>query len=191
MNTQEIEEIYKHTFDGLNFFYRDTELSEKLISKYEIGKILKETGFTDMSYKAGGLICNLRYLIASANAKNVSSVNPHSAQFGHVILKSDSFFKILDIYKIDSRTQILLLEIPEIATELFASTNSENENELIQKGRKNFETNILLPPVMSLQSDAWTEGTEAPIGMSSRGKFFYDDGKNIDTNTKPWWKFWE
>ncbi len=190
MNTQEIEVIYNQTFEGLNFFYRDTELSEKLIAKYEIGKILKETGFTDMSYKAGGLICNLRFLIASANAKNVSSVNPHSAQFGHVILKSDAFFKVMDIYRIDSRTQILLLEIPEIAVELFASTNSENENEIILKARKNFETNILLMPVMSLQSDAWKEGTESPIGMSSRGKFYYDKDKKTDTATKSWWKFW-
>lgn len=188
MNNEEIEAIYNQTFNGLNFFYRDTDLSEKLVAKYQIGKILKETGFTDMSYKAGGLVCNLRYLIASANAKDVSSVNPHSAKFGHVILKADVFFKVLDIYTIDNRTQILLLEIPEKADALFASTNSENENELIQKARKNFETNILLPPVMSLQSDAWKEGTESPIGMSSRGNFFYEEDN--DTKTKPWWKFW-
>ena len=108
MNNTEIEEIYKQTFSGLTLFYRDTTLSEGLISKYQIGQILTERGFTDMTYKDGGLVTNCRYLIASANAKDLSAFNPDSKQFGHVLLTSNAFFKVLDIYKIGNKTQIFL-----------------------------------------------------------------------------------
>jgi len=190
MDNKETEAIYNQAFNGLSFFYRDTDLSEKLISKYKVGQILKERGFTDMSYKAGGLVSSLRYLIASANARDVSSVNPDGAKFGHVILKSNAFFKVLDIYTIGDRTQIFLLEIPETAVELFSATTSNIENDIIKKARENFETNIRILPVAVLQSEAWKEGTEFPIGMSTKGVFFLDEDNNTGTATKPWWKFW-
>jgi hypothetical protein len=71
MDNKKVEEIYNQTFAGLTLFYRDTTLSETLISKYHVGQILTERGFTDMSYKGGGLATNFRYLIASAHAKDL------------------------------------------------------------------------------------------------------------------------
>src|SRR5690606_18841919 len=102
--------------------------SENLISRYQIGQILTERGFTDMSYKGGGLTTNFRYLIASANAKDLSAFNPDAAQFGHVLLSSNTFLKVLDIYKIGNKTQVFLLEIPETAVDFFASVTSCVEN---------------------------------------------------------------
>src|SRR5689334_25221514 len=104
MDNKQIEEIYNQTFGGLTLFYRDTTLSEDLISKYRVGQILNERGFTDMSYKGGGLASNLRYLIASAHAKDISAISPDSAIFGHVVLRSNAWFKLLDIYKIGDKT---------------------------------------------------------------------------------------
>ena len=92
MDNKQIEEIYSKTFSGLTFFYRDTTLTENLISKYQVGQILTERGFTDMSYKGGGLATNLRYLIASPNAKDLSAFNPEGKQLGHVLLSSNAFF---------------------------------------------------------------------------------------------------
>jgi len=115
MDNEQIEEIYNQTFGGLTLFYRDTTLSENLISKYKVGQILTERGFTDMSFKGGGLATNFRYLIASANGKDLSAFNPNSEQFGHILLSSNAFFKVLDIYKIEDKTQVFLLEIPETA----------------------------------------------------------------------------
>ncbi|MBZ0244226.1 MAG: hypothetical protein K8F24_13485, partial [Bacteroidales bacterium] len=124
MDNEQIEEIYNQTFPGLRFFYRDTNLSENLISKYAVGQILTERGFTDMSFKCGGTATNCRYLIASANAKDVSAINPDAAKFGHVLLSANAFFKVLDIYKIGNKTQIFILEIPETAVDFFESTDS-------------------------------------------------------------------
>ena len=120
MENKQIEEIYNSTFSRLTLYYRDTTLDTNLILKYQVGQILTERGFTDMSYKGGGLATNLRYLIASANARDLSALNADSKQYGHVLLSANVFFKVLDIYKIGYKTQIFLLEIPVSAVDFFA-----------------------------------------------------------------------
>lgn len=197
MDNKQIEEIYNQTFGGLTLFYRDTTLPENLISKYQIGQILKERGFTDMSYKGGGLAENFRYLIASANGKDVSVLNSDSAQFGHILLSSNAFFKVLDIYKIGDKTQVFILEIPESAIDFFEKATSNIEEEIIKKARESFDTKIKLEPVPELQSPEWKERTEFPIGMNDEGELFYQLDKEKPNGTennsdkgKPWWKFW-
>ena len=178
MDNKQIEEIYKQTFGGLTLFYRDTTLSEKLISKYSVGQILTERGFTDISYKGGGLTTNFRYLIASANAKDLSAFNPDNAKFGHVLLSSNAFFKVLDIYKIGEKTQIFILEIPATAVDFFASVISNIEEDIIKKARENFDMKINSEPIAELQTQEWKERTEFPIGMNDKGEFFYNSTHN-------------
>lgn len=208
MDNKQIEEIYNQTFSGLTLFYRDTTLAENLISKYQVGQILTERGFTDMSYKGGGLTTNFRYLIASANAKDLSAFNPDSKQFGHVLLSSNAFFKVLDIYKIGDKTQVFLLEIPATAVDFFASATSSVEVDITKKARESFDTKLNSEPIAELQTNEWKERIEFPIGMNDKGEFFYQaDNKTSTTknttqtdNTsfvekqiqqeKPWWKFW-
>lgn len=209
MNNKQIEEIYNQTFGGLTLFYRDATLSEILISKYQVGQIITERGFTDMSYKGGGLATNFRYLIASANGKNLSALNPESAKFGHILLSSNAFFKVLDIYKIDDKTQIFLLEIPATAVDFFANANSSVEEDITIKARESFDKKHNAEPIPELQTQEWKQRTDFPLGMSDKGELFYqlDSKKSIssdiraenqnDTETrnktkqeKPWWKFW-
>jgi len=207
MNNQELEVILNQTFSGLTLFYRDTNLDENLISKYELGQIIMERGFTDMTYKGGGLSSNLRYLIASSSGKDLSIFNPDSKNYGHIVLTSNAYFKILDIYKIENKTQIFLLNIPEESKEIFKKIKTNIEEEIIQKARKNFEDKINVALIEELESKEWKERTEFPIGMNDKGEFFYDDFKQVTktnvektiteqpknsttSNNKPWWKFW-
>lgn len=208
MDNKQIEEIYNQTFSGLTLFYRDTTLSENLILKYQVGQILTERGFTDMSYKGGGLATNFRYLIASANARDLSAFNQDTKQFGHVLLSSNAFFKVLDIYKIGDKTQVFLLEIPATAVDFFATATSSVEEDITKKARESFDTKINAEPIAELQTNEWKERTEFPIGMNDKGEFFYQADSKISTtkNTtqteiinkadnqtqqeKPWWKFW-
>ena len=199
MDKKQIEEIYNQTFGGLTLFYRDTTLSENLISKYQVGQILTERRFTDMTYKGGGLSTNFRYLIASANGKDLSAFNPNSAQFGHILLSLNAFFKVLDIYNIGDKTQVFLLEIPVTAVDFFASVISSVEEDITKKARESFDTKCNAEPIPELQTQEWKQRTEFPIGMSDKGELFYqsDNKKPISTDTdnqteqgKPWWKFW-
>lgn len=186
MDNKQIEEIYNQTFGGLTLFYRDTTLSENLISKYHVGQILTERGFTDMTHKGGGLTTNFRYLIASANGKDLSAFNPDSAQFGHILLSSNAFFKVLDIYKIGDKTQIFLLEIPATAVDFFASATSNIEEDITKKARESFDTKCNAEPIPELQNLEWKQRTEFPIGMSDKGEFFYqaDNKKPVSTEKK-------
>lgn len=207
MDNNQIEEIYNNTFAGLTLFYRDATLSESLISKYKVGQILNERGFTDMSYKGGGLTTNFRYLIASSKAKNMGAINIESAKSGHVLLSSNAFFKVLDIYKIGDKTQVFLLEIPANAIDFFAGVTSNIEEDITAKARESFEVKINSEPIPELQTIEWKERTEFPIGMTDKGEFFYtptsneqtteletetdpDKEEDINNGQKPWWKFW-
>lgn len=206
MKNSRLKTIYNETFSGLKLFYRDTNLSEDLISKYKIGQIIQEKGFTDMNSIGGGLSGNLRYLIASAHPKDLSKFNPDSAKNGHFLLDSIAYFKVLDIQKIEGKTQIFLLNIPDNSISLFKNSSSNLEEEIIEKARKKFidKRNIALIP--ELQTENWKERTKSPLGMSDTGELFFDDSKikiespkridvdvtkkTITINKKSWWKFW-
>jgi len=206
MKNSRLKTMYHETFSDLKLFYRDTNLSEDLISKYKIGQIIQEKGFTDMSSIGGGLSGNLRYLIASSHPKDLSKFNPDSAKIGHFLLDSIAYFKVLDIQKIDGKTQIFLLNIPDNSISLFKNSSSNLEEEIIEKARKKFidKRNIALIP--ELQTENWRERTKSPLGMSDIGELFFDDSKIkteslkridvditkkvIEINKKPWWKFW-
>ncbi|MBF4508177.1 hypothetical protein IRZ83_15985 [Flavobacterium sp. JLP] len=206
MKNSRLKTIYNETFSDLKLFYRDTNLSEDLISKYKIGQIIQEKGFTDMTSMGAGLSGNLRYLIASANAKDISKFNPDSAKIGHFLLDSIAYFKVLDIQKMDNQTQVFLLNIPDNSISLFKNSSSNLEEEITENARKKFSKKINLPLVPELQTEEWKLRTKSPIGMNENGELFFDDSKIkiespkkieidiekkiISINKKPWWKIW-
>ncbi|WJS95513.1 hypothetical protein NYQ10_03455 [Flavobacterium johnsoniae] len=206
MKNSRLKTMYNETFSGLKLFYRDTNLSENLILNYKVGQIIQEKGFTDMSSIGGGLSGNFRYLIASAHAKDLSKFNPDSAKIGHFLLDSIAYFKVLDIQKIENKTQVFLLNIPDISISLFKNSTSNLEEEIIEKAQKRFREKIDLPLIPELQTENWKERTKSPLGMDDNGNLFFDDSKiktespkriDVDTtkkvieiNKKPWWKIW-
>jgi len=206
MKNVRLKAIYSETFSDLKLFYRDTTLPEDLITNYKIGQIIQEKGFTDMTSIGGGLSGTLRYLIASANAKNLSKFNPDSVKTGHFLLDTIAYFKVLDIQKIDGKTQIFLLNIPDNSLSLFKNSTSNLEEEITEKARKKFADKMNLAVVQELQTLEWKERTKSPIGMNDDGELFFDDskiklqplkrievdtvGKTIKVNKKPWWKIW-
>lgn len=206
MKNKRIKETLDETFSDLKLFYRDTNLTENLISNYKIGQIIKEKGFTDMTSMGGGLYGNFRYLIASANAKDLSKFNPDSSKMGHFLLDEISFFKVLDIQKIENKTQVFLLHIPDNSLSLFKNSTSNIEEEITEKARQKFISKINSPLIPELQTENWKEKTKLPIGMNDQGEMFFDDStikieeskrieidkdkKTIEINKKPWWKIW-
>ena len=173
MDNKKMEEIFNETFSGLALFYRDTNLSENLISKYKVGQIIMERGFTDMTYKGGGMSTNFRYLIASSSGVDLSAFNSNSKGFGHIVLASDSYFKVLDIDNLENKTQVFLLNIPEHSIELFKSSTTNIEKDIINKARLSFIEKKDSSLINELETQEWKERTEFPIGMNDKGEMFY------------------
>ena len=175
MKNKRIKDILDETFSDLKLFYRDTTLSDDLISKYTIGQIIREKGFTDMSYIGGGLSGNCRYLIASSDARDLSKFHTDSAKNGHALLDDNSFFKVLDIQKNNNKTQVFLLNIPGNSLTLFKNSTSNLEEEIKEKAKHKFTSKINAPFIPELQTENWKERTKAPIGMSDTGELYFDD----------------
>ncbi|GAA5042803.1 hypothetical protein GCM10011506_45680 [Marivirga lumbricoides] len=181
MTNEEIQSIMNSTFSGLAIFCRDLALDENLISKYEKDQIIMERGFTDVSHRIGGMAKNCRYLVASSNGKDVSMLSPNP-EFGHIMLQSNSFFKILDIQKENGKTQILLLNIPEEGVPIFSKSKINIEDQVIERAKEIFKESISSAPVSELQSNNWIERTSFPLGMNQEGVFFLEMVSNSSTN---------
>ncbi|MFK7747224.1 MAG: hypothetical protein AB8B65_02410 [Kordia sp.] len=173
MDHKEIEEAFNETFAGLTMYYRDCNLNPSYISKYEKNQILLERGFTDVSNFAQGMHANLRYAIASNKAVNMAQVNPEVRKFGFHLIAAPSHYKVLDIYKIDEQTQVLLLHFDKKFEAIFSETNSNIEEKVIGMGRQSLDKKIQMEPNKALHENEWTQRTQFPIGMSDTGNFFY------------------
>src|SRR5690606_3409497 len=145
MDKRELEGIFNGIFADLQLLYRDTELDEKAVSKYFPTQILKEVRFTDMSFKKSRPLANCRYLIGSAQAKNLSEINPYSRNFGHMVLPRHPYFKGLDVYQLKKYHQIWLLHIPFSMLKYFTDYFFPIEKQLIQKARADFQQKVQLP----------------------------------------------
>lgn len=175
MDNTKIEQAYQHTFSGLTMYYRDCELEEHLVSRYKVNQVIQERGFTDVSNQAEGLAKTVRFAIASNNASNLGGINPDVVKYGFHLITSGAYFKVLDIYKIENKTQILLMHFNEAYLDIFNSTTSNIEEKIIQVGRKSLDAKIQLQPNAILNNEEWTERTKNPIGMLDSGVFFLNN----------------
>lgn len=170
----ELDGLLALTFDNLSFFYCDNNLSDELIGKYRRGLIIREFGYVDASYLAGGLAAKNRFLIATSQVKDLSQMPPLKPAQGLVVVNRGSFFKVLDVTKSDDHQQIVLLHIPEELSEFFDSGEelSEIEQQIVTAAQADFEKSLNENAVLELTQTQWLERTESPLGISDGGEFF-------------------
>lgn len=88
----------------------------------------------------------------------------HGTNWGLCIMQKDSFFKVLDIYKKQNKTQITLLHLPDQYWKLFRNVVMDLDTELIAYVRKSFDKHITGTPVPELAKKDW---------MDDKGNLFH------------------
>jgi hypothetical protein len=171
MDEEQIEQAYNETFPGLTMYYRDCDMVKEDVAKFKKGQVIIEPGFTDLSSFAEGLDKNVRFAVTSNNAKYLGEINPDVAKWNFCLIHSDAYYKVLDIYQIENKTQILLLHFDEKYLDIFKRSNSNIEDQVIEMGRKSFDHKNTLEPNEVLYEEEWLKRTMYAVGMRE-GKFF-------------------
>lgn len=122
--------VIETTFANASRYVRDANLDEKLAGKYEIGQIIHEKAFVDASNRIGGMTTTHRYLILSGYMADFSRFE-EDTNWGLHVAKRGSNFKVVDIYTLGDKTQILLLQLPEGFEEVFEN-RTDVEEEFIE-----------------------------------------------------------
>lgn len=168
---QILEDIANWTFPGIGLYYRDTPLTEIQLSKYKTGSLLRNNFFIDVTPASEGIDGNTRYLIASSKAAPIYKVQgtENSQKWKLHVLNANSYFKVLDIYILKDKTQILLLHIPKRWADLVMqgseSIKFDFEQKIIDTARQRFEEKMDKQISSELSGPEWREHVELPIGI--------------------------
>lgn len=162
--------VIETTFEGASRYVRDVNLKEELAGKYEPGQIIRERAFVDASNRIGGMATTHRYLILSGYMADLSGFEK-GTNWGLHTANRDSKFKVVDIYTVEGKTQILLLQLPEGFEGVFEN-KTEVEEEFIERERRNFEDDLKKEVIDELAGEMWLERCSFPIGMSDDGELF-------------------
>jgi hypothetical protein len=151
-------------------FVRDTLLDKETEEKYIIGRIIKEPTFCDVSQRVGGLLTSHRFAILSNHFVDFNFTE-QGTNWGLFVCKRNSYFKIIDIFKIDEKTQISLLHLDDNWT-LFENNSSNVEEDIIKISRERFKNKVNSPPIPELATKRWLERLINPIGIDQKNNYF-------------------
>ena len=174
---ERIEEIVNWTLPGMTMYYRDTNLSQDIIDKYEVKKIFRSQTFVDVSNYAGKPTTNCRFIFASSKAAPLYKVNPATEKWGLHSINCNSYFKVLDVYKKEDVTQIFLIQIPYKGIDFFSRTvlklGEQNiEEQIICKAKESLNQKIESEIPSALSEKEWIDRTNFPIGLDNKNEFF-------------------
>lgn len=176
-STEEIEEIVNWTLSGLEMYYRDSNLPQGIIAKYQPGIIFRSQTFVDASFFAGKPVKNCRFVFASSKAAPLHEVDPSVKKWGLHTMNCHSIFKILDVYKLQGVYQFTLLHIPYQGIELFQNSplivnDQDIEAYAITQARAGLERKLQEKIEQPLEEKEWIDRTDFPIGLDNQEEFF-------------------
>lgn len=171
-----VAQLWKETFSNVGFFRRDTDLPDGLLRKYRRGAIIQEHAFVDCTYLEGGLAARHRYLIVTGKARDLHDLAGLDPRYGAAIIQRDAFFKMLDVYELQGRSQVTLLHVPaELVDRLRTREPNEIEAEMVEAARRDFDQSLRAPTVSALTEPEWMGRVAFPIGMNDEGELFYEE----------------
>lgn len=181
-----LERTVNEFLRGLTMYVRDVDLNPKLSAIYKPGLIIVEKGFTDASNRVMGMVTSHRFAILSNHMADLREYE-NNTNWGLFVAKNNSFFKVLDVYEYQGKTQILLLHLPDDNRwALFQNVKLSIEDDMISDCRKRFEDKCMGEVVPELAAEAWINRCKFPLGMDEEGKIgiFFEKNEKSEENEK-------
>lgn len=171
------EDVINWTLPGLQLFYRDTNVDgdlDQLAQAYKEKNIFRAGFFIDCTSRAAKPVKNVRFIIASAHAAAIWEVmgDEEAEQWRLNVLDYNSYFKVVDTYRVGNQLQILLLHIPLRGIPMFAGMGNiqiGEDMDLVKVARMSFDSKSKMEPLPWLESEAWNDRTSMLPGTSSDG----------------------
>lgn len=171
------EDAINWTLPGLQLLYRDTNVAgdlDKLAEAYRNRNIIRAGFFIDCTSRAAKLVKKVRFIIASAHAAAIWQMmgDEEAEQWRLNVLDFNSYFKVVDTYRVGDQLQILLLHIPLRGIPMFAGMGNINIGEdmdLIKIARKSFDDKSKMQPLPWLETEAWNQRTYMLPGTCADG----------------------
>ncbi|MBO7732335.1 MAG: SseB family protein [Methanobrevibacter sp.] len=165
--------VCKAAYENTGLFVHDINLPDEWTEKYEIGTLIKERGFVDMTNKIGQMTTSHRYAIISNHVANFSQFEDGTNWNLHTAAPN-SKFKVLDVYEFNGKTQILLLHLIENLEDFFVDNGSIDKG-YVALARKIFEESFEKEIIEEVNTKEWLKRCSFPIGMDDEGNLW-----NID-----------
>lgn len=162
--------VYKATYENSGLFVHDINLPEDFAEKYEIGALIKEKGFVDMTNRIGQMTTSHRYAIITNHVADFSQFE-HGTNWGLHTAATNSKFKVLDVYTYKGKTQILLIHLIDNLEDFFKDNNTI-DSEYVDKARRIFEESFEKEIIEEVNSDEWLDRCSFPIGLDNEGNLW-------------------
>lgn len=186
--TDFFEKVANWVLPGLQFFYRDTNAPIIAEDVYHVNAIIRAGFFIDTTTKLLKPIHRTRFLIASAHTARLFEIedlvmqNPNVGLWNLSVLHFNSYFKVMDVYKVDGVTQVFLLHIPETAARLlgdnemafnfFNHVAGQEGSTLIEIARNSLEEKMRQEVHSRSLNKEWEKRTFHPIGLDNNYQLF-------------------
>ena len=162
--------VCKAAYDNTGLFVHDINLPNEWAEKYEIGTLIKERGFVDMTNKIGQMTTSHRYAIISNHVANFSQFE-NGTNWNLHTAAPNSKFKVLDVFTYNEKTQILLLHLIENLEDFFVD-NTTIDEDYVLLAREIFVESFEKEKIEEVNTPEWLERCSFPIGMDNDGNLW-------------------
>ena len=173
ISMEEAQQLVNDLLPGMFMLVRDVNLSTADAARYIPGMIIKELGYTDASCRVMGMVTSHRFAILSNHFRDISAYE--HGTWGLCVALPDGHYKVLDVYKFEGHTQILLHHLlDDERWEWFKHLRlnlggQDLEEQWIEDCRKRFEYKSQQKPVSELSTNDWLARCSWPLGMDGFG----------------------
>jgi hypothetical protein len=169
-NPELVQKLTEDTFEGLETFFRDSDLHHDVFDRYVPGTMMKEVGFMDVSELEGGPLARMRYNIYTNQGDRFQE---HFLEYKCLTFPRGCYFKVVDRAKVGNNFLITLLHVPAYAVSYFALNKHPRESEIALDSLRRYQSMVKIAPRIELRDDYWLKRTAFPIGLDENQNFFF------------------